>query len=41
MRLVNALTDEGKALDGAKELAARIAINARSHGSVEENHEGI
>jgi enoyl-CoA hydratase len=25
--LVNALTDEGKALDGAKELAARIAIN--------------
>ena len=25
--LVNALTDEGKALDGAKELAGRIAIN--------------
>ena len=25
--LVNALTDEGKALEGAKELAARIAIN--------------
>lgn len=25
--LINALTDEGKALDGAKELAARIAIN--------------
>lgn len=25
--LVNALADEGKALDGAKELAARIAIN--------------
>ena len=25
--LVNALTDEGKALEGAKELAGRIAIN--------------